>query len=88
MNKLLMKPIEMIAWFNEDEFPIPLRYRLETNDSEKIVVSVDKIIFKEEERLVGNRMIVYRCQSVINNREIVYELKYDIGVCKWYIFKM
>lgn len=88
MNRLLMKPIEMIAWFSEDEFPIPLRYRLETNDSEKIVVSVDKIIFKEEERLVGNRMIVYRCQSVINNREMVYELKYDIGICKWYIFKM
>lgn len=55
---------------------------------EKIVVSVDKIIFREEEKLAGNRMILYRCQSVINNREMVYELKYDIGTLKWYIFKI
>lgn len=86
--KVLMKPIEMIAWFSEDKYPIPLRYRLETQNMEKIVISVDKVIFKEEEKLAGNRMILYRCQSVINNREMVYELKYDIGTLKWYIFKI
>ena len=26
--KILMKPIEMIAWFTNDGYPIPLRYRI------------------------------------------------------------
>lgn len=86
--KVLMKPIEMIAWFNNDKYPVPLRYRAETKDSEKIVISINKILFRQEEKLAGNKMLVYRCQSVINNREMVYELKYDIGACTWYIFKM
>lgn len=85
--KVLMKPIEMIALFNEDQYPTPLRYRVETKSSEKVVISISKIIFREEEKIAGNRMILYRCQSVIN-REMIYELKYDIGACKWYIFKM
>ena len=41
--KVLMKPIEMIAWFKSDTYPIPLRFRLEGEDKFKIVIKLDKV---------------------------------------------
>jgi hypothetical protein len=86
--KVLMKPIEMIAWFSKDNYPIPLRYRITSEDESEIVIKVDKILFREEEKLAGNRMYVYRCESVINQVQRIFELKYEISTCKWYLYKM
>lgn len=88
MMKVLMKPIEMIAWFTKDGYPVPLRYRITNEDMENAVVKIDKIVFKEEEKLAGNRMILYRCESIINDINKVFELKYEIATYKWYLFKM
>lgn len=86
--KILMKPIEMIAWFNSDDYPIPLRYRITAEDMSDTVIRVDKILFRQEEKLAGNRMILYRCESIINDIHKTYELKYELSNCKWYLFKM
>ena len=86
--KILMKSIEMIAWFNKDPYPIPLRYRITAEDMSHIVIKVDKILFRQEEKLAGNRMILYRCESVINDEQKIFELKYELSTCKWYLFKM
>ena len=86
--KILMKPIEMIAWFNQDNYPIPLRYRLTSEDMSNTVIKVDKILFREEEKLAGNRMVLYRCESVINETQRIFELKYEITTCKWFMNKM
>lgn len=86
--KVYMKPIEMIAWFTKDKLPIPLRYRIQLDNGANQVIQVDKVLHKEEERLAGNRMIVYRCQSRINNLQRLYELKYEIDSCQWFLFKI
>lgn len=86
--KILMKPIEMIAWFNLKEKPIPLRYRIIDENNRYRVIKVDKIIFAEEEKLAGNRMILYRCMSRVNNLERIYELKYEIDTCRWFLYKI
>jgi len=86
--KVLMKPIEMIAWFTKDKNPIPLRYRIVDENNLYRVVKVDKVLFAEEEKLAGNRMILYRCESTINNIRKIYELKYEIDTCKWFLFKI
>ncbi|MFY9214643.1 MAG: hypothetical protein WAO45_07975 [Tissierellaceae bacterium] len=86
--KVLMKPIEMIAWFNEGEYPIPLRYRIKSEDMSNVVVKVDRIIFKEEEKLAGNRMFLYRCEGIINKNQKIFELKYELSTCKWYLYKI
>lgn len=85
--KVLMKDIEVIAWFKKSGHPTPIRFRLKDKDKGNIVISIDKVIFSEEEKLAGNRMILYRCQSVINNIERIFELKYEIDTCKWYLYK-
>lgn len=86
--KVLMRPIEMLAWFNKDNYPVPLRYRITAEDSSKIVIKVEKILFREEEKLAGNRMVIYRCESTINQVQKIFELKYEIATCKWYLYKM
>ena len=86
--KVLMRPIEMLAWFNKDNYPVPLRYRITAEDSSKIVIKVEKILFREEEKLAGNRMVIYRCESTINQVQRIFELKYEIATCKWYLYKM
>lgn len=86
--KVLMKPIEMIAWFTNEGYPVPLRYRLIDEDMSNKVIKVNKVLFKEEEKIAGNRMILYRCESVINDTQRIFELKYEISSCKWFLFKM
>lgn len=86
--KILMKPIEMIAWFTNDGYPIPLRYRIADENMADKVIKVNRILFKEEEKIAGNRMLLYRCETIINNTQKIFELKYEIATCKWFLFKM
>jgi len=53
-----------------------------------IIINVDRIITRAEEKLAGNRMIVFKCQSVFDSTEKLYELKYEINTCKWFLYKM
>lgn len=85
--KILAIPIEMIAWFNEGGLPTPLKFKI-NSETPPVVVKVDKVISKVIEKFAGNNMYLYRCQSVINNLERVYELKYELKTCKWILFKM
>ncbi|WP_350345064.1 hypothetical protein PRVXT_001519 [Proteinivorax tanatarense] len=85
--KVLMKPIDMIAWFDKEGNVNPLRYRVKGKEGEYKVVKVQKVISKEEERLAGNPMLIIRCQSVVGNYEKLYELKYDFKG-KWYLYKI
>ena len=86
--KVLMKQIEMIAWFNGEKFPVPLRFRIEAEDGSNLVVKIGRILFQEEEKLAGNRMVVYRCQGIFQGLEKIFELKYEILTCRWFLFKI
>ncbi|MDK2799996.1 MAG: hypothetical protein PWQ70_1615 [Clostridiales bacterium] len=86
--KVLMKPIEMIAWFTKDGIPSPIKYKLSTEDETNIIIKIDRIITKTEEQLAGNRMFIFRCQSIIDGIEKIYEIKYEINTCKWFLYKM
>jgi len=85
--KILMRPIEIIAWFTSEGVPRPLKFRISSNGSTS-VVKVDKIIFKTEEKIAGNKMLVFRCQSLIEGRLRDFELKYECATCRWFLYKM
>lgn len=85
--KIYMKPIEMIAWFTEAGKPHPIRYRYR-EDHQYQMVRVDRVLQRSEEKLAGNRTIIYRCQSLIQGAEKIYELKYEISTCRWYLYKI
>ena len=86
--KVLMKPVDMIATYPRDGLPIPHKYRITGTDGTTKVIKVDRILYKTEEKLAGNKMLIYRCQSVIAGIQRVYELKYELNTCRWFLFKM
>lgn len=90
--KVVAKPIDMIALFLHNgspaDYPRPLRFRLENDDKSICVIKVDRIIEKSTEKFVGNNMLVFRCQSLIEGQEKVYELKYEMRTCRWILFKI
>jgi hypothetical protein len=85
--KVYMKPIEMIAWFTKDGKPHPIRYKFE-NGGEADIIAIGKIVTMEEEKLAGNRMLVFKCESIIDGVERIFELKYELSTCKWFLYKM
>lgn len=86
--KVIMKPIELIAWFTRDGIPSPVKYRIQGENKENMTVNIEKIILRQEEKLAGNRMYLYRCQSTIDGIERMFELKYELSTCKWYLYKI
>lgn len=83
--KILMRPIEMIAWFDCEGKLMPIRFRLPENH---IVINIKNPKLLKEEKLAGNRMFVYRGSVEIDDIEKIIEIKYELSTCKWYLFKM
>lgn len=82
-----MQPIEIIAWFTLEGVPNPIRYKIASLDDSNVVVKIDRIVTRSEEKLAGNRMFIFRCQSEINGLLKLYELKYELSTCKWFLYK-
>jgi len=85
--KVVTKPIEVVAWFDKIGTMHPVRFRI-VQDEETTTVIIDKIINQIEERLAGVYMLVFTCQSLINGKEKIYEIKYEITTHKWILFKI
>lgn len=86
--KIVAKPIQMVVWFDEKGIPNPVRFRIINEDQSYMVIKIDKVLFKNTEKLAGNIMYIFRCQSLINNIQKVYEIKYEISTCRWILFKI
>lgn len=78
--KVVNKPIDMIAIFKADSGKItPFKFKYDD-----VVVQVQKVSKVYEERLAGNRRIVFVC---IHNGKDIYELKYEVDTQRWFLFK-
>ncbi|MCH5138197.1 hypothetical protein JMF89_13410 [Clostridiaceae bacterium UIB06] len=86
--KVVAKPVEMVAWFDKFGNPNPVRFRMEDEGSNQITIKIDRILQRAKEKLAGNNMIIFQCQSCINGLEKIYELKYELSTCKWILFKI
>ncbi|OCZ50847.1 hypothetical protein [Dehalobacter sp. TeCB1] len=85
--KVVMKPIEMVAAFNLDGISTPLKFRIKEHDSLS-TITVEHINFRSEEKLAGNKMIIFCCQSTVNGALKVFELKFETCTGKWFLFKI
>jgi hypothetical protein len=50
----------MVAWLSKDGIPHPVRFRISNEDETVSVIKVDKVIFREKEKIAGNNMLVFR----------------------------
>lgn len=86
--KIVAKPIEVVSYTDDKGDIRPLRFRIQNEDQTTKVIRVDKVITKETEKLAGNYMLVFKCQSLIDNIQRLFEIKYELQTCKWILFKI
>lgn len=84
----VLKPIEVIARYNEYGIIRPLRFRIALDDASLKVIKVDKILTTTKEKLDSNDGIFYKCQSLIDGKLAYYELKFELSSCKWKLCRM
>ena len=81
--KIISTPITVLAHFETNGTPHPIRFKL--NDQE---IRIEQVISVTEEKLAGNRMMIFRCQSEIGGELKPFEIKFELGTCKWFLWKM
>ncbi|ABR47919.1 hypothetical protein Amet_1745 [Alkaliphilus metalliredigens QYMF] len=86
--KIISKPIDMIASFNEEGTPRPLKFRMKNSEQVSIVIKIDRILLYEKQKKAGIESLVFRCQSCFENIERLYELRYTLSDCKWVLYKI
>jgi len=86
--KVLALPIEVVSYTDNKGVIKPIRFRVQVKDEAMKVIKIDKVICKETEKLAGNLMIVYKCQSLIDNVLRQFELKYELNTCRWMLYKI
>lgn len=86
--KILAKYVDMLSWGDKNGNLHPIRFRYSAEDEENVVIKVAKVIQVTNEKLAGNNMLVFRCQSIIGGINKVFELKYELSTCKWILFKL
>jgi len=86
--KVVAKPIEMVAWTDTKGNINPVRFKITKEDETSSVVKIDKVISVDKEKLAGNNMLVFKCQSTVNGADKLYEIKYELSSCRWVLFKI
>lgn len=86
--KVLALPIEMVSYTDNKGAIRPVRFRMQVDDEPMLVIKIDKVIVKESEKLAGNMMLVYKCQSLIDDTVKLFEIKYEVATCKWMLYKI
>ena len=86
--KVVAKPIEVVSYTDNKGDLKPLRIRIQNDDETLKVIRVDKVITKQTEKLAGNYMLVFKCESLIDNTSRLFEIKYELQTCKWILFKI
>ena len=86
--KILMRSVDMICCTNRDGVITPIKFRISDEDKEIKIIRIDRILSRKEEKLAGNRMLVFTVQSVINGNEHRFEMKYEFTTYKWFLYKI
>ena len=86
--KVVRKEIDVLCWFDQQGHPNPIRFRMEDETGELLIIKIGKIISREFEKLAGNKMYVFTCQCIFQDLQKVIVIKYEIDNCKWILFKI
>ena len=87
--KVVSRPIDAIVVFKSREHPLPYKFRFtDSGTGEQKIIYIDKILFVDERVLAGVNMIVYECQSKLDDTDIRYQLKYFVQSCSWELYKI
>lgn len=85
--KIVSKEIDIITVFEKSGYIKPIKFRLEDEDSTK-VIKVDKVLDCVSSNFAGENLLIYKCQSLIGDSIKLFEIKYEKRTCKWYLYKI
>ena len=83
-----MQNIEVIAHFSMDGKLTPYRLKYQISDESSIVIKIDKVMTQQTDFYTGNVIYVYDCRAVINNTESIFQIKYELKSCKWFLSRI
>jgi hypothetical protein len=86
--RILSEPIDALVVFKGREKPKPYKFRYFDQSSAAHEIKIDRILQIDHIKTAGIKALVYRCQSELNGRCILYELKYLVDECRWELYKM
>jgi hypothetical protein len=86
--KMMMKPVDMLAWFDAEGNPHPIRFRLKSPEGEDVVIRIDYVSASVFEKSGGNHMLRYECRATHNGALRLVQIRYEIGSCRWYLSKI
>lgn len=85
-NLRIGKKIEMIVYTDKEGNMRPIKFRIENNQGERIVVQVKHAIIKNIKTFGQNKIIEYICQSIVNDKLINYKLTYETNTMQWLLY--
>lgn len=86
--KNMNKAVDMLAWFDNEGNPNPVRFRTQTPSNENITIRIDKILNKQKSNQSGNYIIRFDCNVIVDEVHRNVQIMYEMGSCKWYLVKM
>lgn len=86
--KLINIPIDVLCIFTKEGQIEPIKMKIFNDNGETTLISINKFYLLPEEKFNGNVMKLFRCESIYNNKEYIFELKYELKTCNWILFKM
>ena len=81
--KILSAPISVLAHFETDGTPHLIRFKLADE-----TIKIEQVVSVTEEKLAGNKMLIFRCQSEFDGELRLFEVKFEVGICKCFLWKM
>jgi len=63
----------------------PSSTQIQARDKE---IKIEQVLSVTEEKLTGNKMLCFRCQSEIKGEMKPFEIKFELSTCKWFLWKM
>lgn len=86
--KIVSKEIDIITLFDKGGNIKPIKFKLEDENGNTKVIKVDNILDSVSSNFAGESIIIYKCQSYIDNCIKRFEIKYEKRTCKWYLYKI
>ena len=83
------KEIDVICKFLvKEKDPVPVKMQLVKDDGSRSVVSIDEIKNIVHEPPGGNHIIIYRCVTYQEDRQITFEIRYWVSLMKWELLRI
>ena len=82
----LNQPVEMIATCSPEGELYPARFRLKGKDGSLTTVRIRRIRDREHVPYMGIETFRYICSAVMEDRERIFELRYNVREHRWVLW--